>query len=68
MVNLRVMLMDFQKASMKEMRMASQMVDLRVLERLKALMTELMTVFLMGWRKALLKGLMTELMMEFQMD
>lgn len=41
------MLMDFQKVSMKEMTMASLMVELRVMERQKALMTELMMEFLM---------------------
>ena len=54
MVRMRVMLMDFPKASVKEMTMASLMVVLRVMERLKALSTELMMEFLMDWPKALL--------------
>ena len=59
------MLMDSQKVLMKEMTMASLMVDLRVMERLKALMKELMTEFLMDWPKVLLWVQVTEPMWGF---
>jgi len=60
--------MVFQTVLMKETTMASLMAELKVMERLKALMTETAMVFLMDWLLAPLKALMKEPMWDFLTD
>ena len=68
MAGLRVMLMVFQTVLMKEMTMASMMAELKVMERLRALMTETKMVFLMDCLLAPLKALMKEPRWDFLTD